>query len=237
MARKEPQLKRFRVRMQQSGIAIPPHCLAELEASAKALVCLYLEPTKPKRLRPSWVARELRAMAKGLDRAVVATQRVGEQGMLHMMTASNSNTDAVDLNPRPHVEYLVNMARWAQRAAVTASELSKSAHDNKGGLPADQELNSLIVRLMVHFERTLAIRPTHTPDPENPDTGIGESLFDWFVEAAIVTLAPNSWFTEHAITRPKSTGRLRSRKIGDAISRALSSRDLEWFSPPPLSEE
>jgi hypothetical protein len=127
-------------------------------------------------------------MAKGLNRAVEAVEILGEQGMVHLLAASHSNTENDDYDPRPHIEYLDRMARWADRAALTASGLSRSARDNKGGRSPDQEVKSLIVQLATLFERRLCIVPTHTNDP---DTGHGKSLFDCFVKDAIKTFAPN----------------------------------------------
>lgn len=188
------QLKHFRSQLRENGLAVPPHCLDELEASAENLVRLYLDPSKPKRLRPSHVARELRAMAKGLGRASVAAERLGEQGMVHLLAASNSSGE-LDADHRPHIEYLARIARWALRAAVTAGDLSKSSLDNEGGRSTDQEMTSLIGQLAALYEQRLSVVPKHTT---NPATGLGSSLFDYFAKDAIATFAPHGVSVEPA---------------------------------------
>lgn len=189
--------------------------LNELEVTARHLVGLYLG--KPKSLRPSAVARELKSLAKSLGRAAMAAERLGEQGMLHLLIASNANRDPEDLDPRKHIDYLVRIARWAERAAETAVEISRSEGDNKGGRRADERLRGLVVLLMDRFQELLALRPTHKV---SPDTGLGESLFDIFVKSAISEFAPPGV-------------NFKPRKIDDAICWALASRDLGLFTPPP----
>jgi hypothetical protein len=61
------RLQLFRQLLREKHSTFSPRALEELEESAKFVVRLYLG--KPKRLRPSAVARELKAMAKGLKRA------------------------------------------------------------------------------------------------------------------------------------------------------------------------
>jgi hypothetical protein len=133
-------------------------------------------------------------MAKGLDRASVAAERLGEQGMVHLLAASNSYGE-LDEDHRPHIEYLVRLARWARRASVTAGELSKSALDHEGGRSTDQEITSLIGQLAALFEQRLSVDLTHTT---NPATGLGSSLFDYFAKDAIATFTPNGVSVEPA---------------------------------------
>jgi hypothetical protein len=213
-------LERFRQLLQEKSSTISSLALEELEASAERLVRLYLG--KQKRLRPSAVARELKAMAKGLKRAAGAAERLGEQGMTHLFAASHAYAEADNLDPRPHVDYLSRMARWAERAAGAAVELSKSAGDDKRGRAANQNLRSLIVNLMVRFQTLLGRRPTHTIS--TVEEGGGVSLFDYFVKEAIAKFAPSDLFFE-------------PREIDDAIRWALPSRDFEEFTPPPLQDE
>jgi hypothetical protein len=124
------RLKRFRRRLRKSRSTISPLALDELEKSAERLVRLYLG--KPKRLRPSAVARELKAMAKSLKRAAGAAERLGDQGMIHLFAASHTNTENEDLDPSPHIEYLSRMARWAGRAAETSIKLSSPRNAQRG---------------------------------------------------------------------------------------------------------
>jgi len=112
--------------------------------------------------------------------------------MVHLLAASNSYGELND-DHRPHVAYLVRIARWARRAAVTAGELSKSSLDNEGGRSTDQEMTSLIVQLADLFEQRLSLDPKHTTDPA---TGLGVSLFDVFSKNAIATFAPKGGSAE-----------------------------------------
>lgn len=213
------RMERFRRRLQEEGVKADSKVLEELEESAQRLVRLYLG--KPKRLRPSAAARELKAMAKGLKRAAVAAERLGEQGMIHLFAASHASGEPDEWDPRPHIDYLERMARWADRAAEIAVELSESAEDYKGGRTPDENLRGLVVLLMDRFQELLGTRPTHSV---NPETGVGESLFDWFAKVAITEFAPPGVIIE-------------PRRIDDAIVWALGSRDLEHFTPPPLPDE
>ena len=72
-----------------------------------------------------------------------------------------------------------------------------------------------------YFQEILSIEPTHTI---NPETGFGESVFDYFVKEALREFAPASVVFE-------------PHQIDDAICLALPIRDLEPFMPPPFTEE
>jgi hypothetical protein len=213
------RLQLFRQLLREKHSTFSPRALEELEESAKFVVRLYLG--KPKRLRPSAVARELKAMAKGLKRAAEAAERLGEQGMTHLFAASQADAENENLDPRPHIEYFSRMARWARRAAETSAELSKSADDDRRGRPADQNLRSLVVLLMDRFQQLLCIRPTHSI---NGATAVGESVFDCFVKDAIAKFAPSDVFIEPG-------------HIDNVILWALPSRDFEPITPPFLPDE
>jgi hypothetical protein len=197
------------------GVTVPAETLTELEASVREAVSRYFMGQK--RLRPSAMARELRAMAKGLNRASNAAQRMGEQGMLHLYAASNANREPDNWDPSLHVDYLTRMARWAERAADTAIAEVKSTGDDRGGRTPDEKLRSLMVILLTRFQELLGIRPLHSV---NVDTGLGDSIFDMFAKSAITEFAPGNAVIPDG------------RQIDDAIRWALPSRDSEMFTPP-----
>ena len=212
-------MKQFRQRLDELAPNIPARTINELEQISAYIVPLYLG--KEVQLRPSAAAREMKAFAKSLRRATTALERLGKQGMMHIHAASQSNRDFGDLDHRSHVEYMERMARSAERAAETASDISKSELDHKGGPQPDKNLRNLVVILMDRYQELLPIQPTHTVDPA---TGLGESLFDIFVKSAVGEFAPDGIHLE-------------PRKIDDAITWALSSRDLEYFTPPRFLDE
>jgi hypothetical protein len=208
----------FRALLKERGYSCDQLALAELERSAKFLVEYQLNLTRAKPLRPSHLARELKALTKSLTRAERAMARMGQQGMLHLFAASHANRDADILDALPHLEYISRMARWADRAATTAAEISRSSRDDEGGRQGDDALRRLVVLLMKRYQELLSIRPEHTV---NPQTGLGESFFDIFIKMAIQTFAPQGVTVE-------------PRKIDDATRWALASRDDEFFLPPKL---
>jgi len=206
------RLKRFRKLLREKGATISPLALDALEESAEFSVRYYLG--KPKRLGKSEVARELKAMAKGLKRASEAAELLGEQGMVHLFAASLADAEADNFDSGPHVAYLSQMARSAERAAGTAVEHSKLALANKGGRPANQNFLSLIVILWVEFEKLLGIRAEHAiskGEKEGEKEGRGASLFDVFVHEAINEFAPSGF-------------RFKPRLIDDSIQRVMSKR-------------
>lgn len=82
--------------------------LAALVEDAKCLIKLYLE--RPKKLRPSAVARELNSLATNLGKAAKAAEGLGNQGMLLIVAGSEANPDVGDVDMKPHILYLQRMA-------------------------------------------------------------------------------------------------------------------------------
>jgi len=133
------------------------------------------------------MARELKAMAKGLARAAKAAEAIGEDGMLQILVASEAESIPDYPDWRADAAYLKRMAIWTQRAAETSAVMATSARDDQGGLPADYNLRSLVFQLMLRFESMLPIKPVHTVDNV---IGLGVSLFDLFAKEAIKSFAP-----------------------------------------------
>jgi hypothetical protein len=92
--------------------------------------------------------------------------------------------------------------------------MSLSAEDHKGGRTPDVRLRSLVTILMDRYEFLLSVKASHVIDPA---TGLGHSMFDFFVKEAIRLHAP-----EGAHFEP--------RHIDDAICRALPSRSSHFWS-------
>ncbi len=229
----KPRLERFRRRLAEKGIQVPERTLLELEWNSARLVRLYL--SRPNRLRPSAMARELRAMAKGLARAAKAAEAIGEDGMVRVLLASEvqsvpdypeqrsevvlervrlaweAKTKLDYYDGRPDVDYMYRMARGAERAAATEKDMAKSARDDKGARRPDYNLQSLITLLMSVFQEMLAVRPTHTWSELE---GCSDSLFDSFVHDAIESFRP-------------PTVKITPRKIDDIIQRQLPGRDYQ----------
>ena len=209
-------LNKTRRRLLDGDHPPPERAIKELERDAQRLVLQYLTKSNP--LRPSAMARELKALNKQLARAAKAVERLGEDGMLRLFAASNANRSAENLDPRPHIDYFTRIALYARRAAETEQAESISAKDHEGGQSGDENLRSLVLLLMQRYQEILSIRPTHTIDP---DTSYGVSDFNIFVGEALDIYNPTS--TTFGLSR-----------IKDAISLALDSRDFEEFTPPPL---
>jgi hypothetical protein len=212
---------RFHDLLKQKGYPCDSQAINELEHIAKFIVALYLDTSREKPLRPSHVARELKAIAKKLAGVERSLSKLGRQGMLHLLAASRSRRQLDDVDPRPHIAYLALLAQWAKRAADAAQEINLSRGDNRGGRTGNENLRRLVAMLLQYFREVLGIEPTHTI---NLETGFGESVFDWFVKEALREFAPAGVVFE-------------SHQIDDAIRLALPIRDLEPFTPPPFTEE
>ena len=178
---------------------------------AERIVRYHLKQNKP--LRPAAVAKKLATLSLNLKRAAKAASQLGEQGMSHVLLASNSN--GVETADSLHVIANLNdLALWSARAVKPANEISLSAEDHEGGRTPDARLRSLVTILMSRYESLLRIKASHVIDP---DTGLGHSTFDLFVREAIRCHAPEGiHFGPH--------------QIDDAISRALSSRASNFWS-------
>jgi hypothetical protein len=190
--------------------------LIELGEDAKRIIKLYLE--RPEKLRPSAVARELNSLATNLGKGAKAAEKLGNQGMLLIIAASEANLDAGDSNMRQQILYLQRMASWSRKAAQMAQEHSLSAQDSKGGPSPTQELRELIAALMLSYQEVLGIRPTHTVDKESH---LAERGFTGFIKQALRLYAP-----EGVVFEP--------RLIDKVVEEKLDLRDLEFFDPPPL---
>lgn len=92
--------------------------LIELVEDAQRIIELYLE--RPRKLRPSVVARELNSLATNLGKGAKAAEKLGNQGMLLIIAASEANLDAADTDMRQHILYLQRMASWSRKAAQMA---------------------------------------------------------------------------------------------------------------------
>src|SRR4051794_22639003 len=90
----------------------------ELEWSVRDAITTFLP--RPARIRPSFAARELKSLAKSLNRASTAVERLGDQGMTFVWMSSRAQRGADEGDFRPHIEYLQRMARWVEGAASMA---------------------------------------------------------------------------------------------------------------------
>ncbi|MGO4389497.1 hypothetical protein AB4Y85_18385 [Microvirga sp. 2YAF29] len=188
--------------------------LIELVEDAKRITKLYLE--RPRKLRPSAVARELTSLATNLEKAAKAVEKLGNQGLLLIVAMSEVNPDSGDLDMRQHILYLQRMAAWSRKAADVAQQNSLSAQDNKGGPTPTQELRELISALVLSYQEVLGIRPTHTVDK---DIHLAVGGFTGFVKEALRLYAP-----EGVVFEP--------RLIDKVVEEKLDLRDLEFFEPP-----
>ena len=136
---------RFHDLLKQKGFPYDTQAINELEHIAKFLVTLYLDTNWEKPLRPSHISRELKAMAKKLAGVERSLSKLGNQGMLYLLTASHLKRRQDDVDPRPHIAYLTLLAQWAKRAANTAQEINLSHRDNHGGPTGNEKLRSLVV--------------------------------------------------------------------------------------------
>ena len=109
---------RERLRCKDGADVIPDSAIDELCAIAKQQVEFYYRD--PKRLSPPALSRELSQLAKGLNRAAKAIEAIGSQGMTNLYAASCSNSEFDDFAPHLHSAYVLQMSKWAERAASTA---------------------------------------------------------------------------------------------------------------------
>lgn len=189
--------------------------LIELVEDAKRIIKLYLE--RPEKLRPSAVAGELNKLAKGFEKAAKAAEKLGNQGMLLIVAASEINLEAGDLDMRRHILYLQRMASWSRKAAEVADQQSQSARSHKGGNTPDQNLRELVLLLLIAYQEILSLKPSHTIDP---DTGLVERGASAFIKQALAVHWPEHTF--------------KPRLIDETVRRSLIVRELEYFDPPPL---
>jgi hypothetical protein len=190
--------------------------LTELIEDTRRIITLYLE--RPEKLRPSIVANELNKLAKSLEKAAKAAEKLGRQGLLLIVAASETNLDASDLDMRRHILYLQRMAIWSRKAAEVADQQSQSARSHKGGSTPDQNLRELVTLLLIAYQEILGIKPSHTIDP---DTGLVERGASAFIKQAL-----GLYWPEHTF---------KHRLIDETVRRSLLVRELEYFDPPPLS--
>lgn len=192
------RLMRWRKRLKTKDVKklIPNSAVAELCAIAKQQVQFYFRT--PKRLSPSALSRELNQLAKGLGRAVRALEIIGSQGLVRLYAASCANLDLDDFSAQSHSAYILQMSRWAQRAAIVADKdtsdrlLRETTHparsiEGKRGPTPDLVLRSLVVVLAHQYAVLLALEPKNT---RHVETSEGTSLFNEFVKAAIADYAP-----------------------------------------------
>jgi hypothetical protein len=187
MPHPDSRLLQWRKALKSKDVAnvIPNSAIDELFAIAKQRIEFYYRT--PKRLSPSALSRELGQMAKGLERAAKAIEAVGLQGMVNVYAASCANSDPLDFAPHLHSAYILQMSRWAKRAAITVdADSAKVIHGKRGPTP-DLELRSLVSVLAHQYGVMLAIQPRHSAHVE---TGEGTSTFNEFVKAAIADFAP-----------------------------------------------
>lgn len=190
--------------------------LTELVEDAKRLIKLYLD--RPRKLRPSAVSGELNKLASGFEKAAKAAEKVGNQGLLLIVSMSEAGPDSGDPDMRRHILYLQRMAAWSRKAAEAALQHSLSAQDHKGGPTPTQELRGLISALMLSYQEVLNIRPKHTVDK---DIHLAVGGFTGFVKQALRLYAPEGIAFE-------------PRLIDKVVEEKLDIRDLELFDPPPL---
>jgi hypothetical protein len=194
----------------------PEEALTELVEDAKRIIKLHLE--RPKRLRPSTVARKLNSLASQYENAAKTAEELGNQVLLMVVTVSGVNQDAGDLGMTQHILYLQRMAAWTRKAAEVAQAQSLSAQDDRGGPTPTQELRALIATLMLSYQETLGIKPSHTVDKE---IHLAVRGFTGFVKEVLRLYAPDGIVFE-------------PRLIDKVVEEKLDLRDLEFFDPPPL---
>jgi hypothetical protein len=190
--------------------------LEQLAAEAERIIPLYLR--RPAKLRPSALERELVSLASHLAKAAKAAERLGNQGLLLIASASSTSRDLEPEAMRKHVLYLQRMAIWSRKAAEVAVQQSQSAGSHKGGSTPDQNLRELVTLLLIAYQEILGIKPSHTI---NPDTGLVERGASAFIKQAL-----GLYWPEHTF---------KHRLIDDTVRCSLIVRDLEYFDPPPLS--
>lgn len=190
--------------------------LIELVEDTKRLIKLYLQ--RPEKLRPSAVARELTSLATNLEKAAKAADRLGSQGLMMIVAASEANPDSRDFDMRHHILYLQRLASMSRKAAEMSQQHSLSVEDNKGGPTPTQELRELVSALMLSYQEILSVRPAHTVDK---DIHLAVGGFTGFVKQALRLYAP-----EGVVFEP--------RLIDKVVAEKLPIRDLEYFDPPPL---
>jgi hypothetical protein len=162
------------------------------------------------------MAKELQRLSKHLAAAKSAAERLGDDGLLHIVAASGGNIDGASTSMTAHLAYLERMAGWSQRAALTAQDLNLSAQDSRGGPTPNRALRGLIADLMLIYQHILGIRPTHTV---NKDTHLADVGFTGFVKQALSAFMPEGMTFE-----PKL--------IDNVVRETLGMRDLEVFEPP-----
>ncbi len=203
MSQPKSRLAHWRRRLKnEAKNLIHNSAIDELCETAKQQVQFYFRT--PRRLSPTALSRELEQMSKGLARAAKAIEAIGAQGMTHLYAASRANSDLDEFAPQRHAAYILEMSRWAKRAAMTARD-EKLAGGAKRGPTVDLNLRSLVIVLADQYWRILALRPTHTAHKK---TGAGTSLFDEFVKAA---------FSDFSPTRPDISWKQIDEAIGYAI--------------------
>jgi hypothetical protein len=183
---------------------------------AKRIIKLHLE--RPKRLRPSAVARKLNTLANNLGKAAKAAETLGSQGLQMIVAALDAKQDPGDLDPKQHILYLQRMAAWSRKAAQMARDHSLSTEDALGGPTPTQELRAIVASLAQSYQEMLRIRPAHTVDK---DTHLAERRFAGFVKQALRLYAPAGVMFE-----PKL--------IDNVVREKLSILDYEFFDPPPF---
>jgi len=201
-------LRKFREKSQKKGYKFLETALRSLEWEAHRIVRIYA--SKPKRLRPSLLANNMRQLEKYLKSSAKLIQEMEEQGTTLFAIASESMREPVTSNYKAHIAYLDRMARLAKISSDIALSHSKSQRDNVGGRQADENLRSLVVILMHLLQDMLPVEIIRTV---NPESGLGESVSDYFIKEAIKSYAPEWGMDDY--------------KIDHYIKWALESRNFE----------
>jgi hypothetical protein len=163
-----------------------------------------------KNVRPSEVARELPKLARDLRKVVNRANKIGPVGMQEI----HANDPCCTVEEQDALFEITRLSVWADLCELAAHPDNLRAlrkMDTKGGPTPDLRLPRAVRTLALYFKRYLAVRVTHTSDPQG---GAPKSFFDQFFVYALTLFAPE------AATKP--------RAVEDAILSGLN--DLRWYA-------
>jgi hypothetical protein len=203
-------------RVFQPDPLISPADIRELARRAEHVITTIYSQHKP--LRPSAAARKLHALANSLTRAASAMSELGPSGFELILVSIPGSTEPHPNTFSENLDYLERLAKGATHAAEFKSDEAKGLGDNLGGRPADTRLTAVVILLMDAYRGQLKVIPTHTVDP---DTGIGSSQFDKFLQLCLLRFLPIGL-------------RIEDRKLDEIVKKTLDTRDDDYFSPPRL---
>jgi hypothetical protein len=133
------------------------------------------------------VQRELKQLAKGLDRVAKAINVLGPHALVSIHAAAGLVGDETVLEKSLHAGQLLLLARWAKEAAVIVPQKRPENEKPKPGPTGDIRLQRTVWVLAWLFENRLGVNATFWTNIDDQD-----SMFKDFLKSAFSDFKPSA---------------------------------------------